>query len=260
MPKAKFYLISLVFLFLPSISWAIEIDALKADFLQGNYRQVIFEAEAQRQGINLGNTDELNYILGLSYLKEGKVSAAQDCFLRILNNPSGKFKGRATLGLADTYLIQSRFPEAQDLYNKLINDDSNTSLKAAVLYRLSQLEFKRNNHQQGNYYLTKLKKDFPLSPELRSNQSLGLIGEISKVTDKVVDGEGGEHCVQVGFFSNSTNASNLKNKLLAKDFPAYVENASGGYRVRVGKFKTQKQALDLEEKLSQEGFPTKLCP
>jgi cell division septation protein DedD len=66
--------------------------------------------------------------------------------------------------------------------------------------------------------------------------------------------------VQVGFFSNQANASKLVDKLLAKDFPAYIENSAGGYRVRVGKFTTQKEALDLEGKLSKEGYQTKVCP
>ncbi len=258
--KVSSYIFILALLLIPVICQALEMDDLKADFLQGNYNRVIFEAEGQLKKINIGNTDELNYILGLSFLKMSKFSLAQECFNRILVNQKSKFSEQASLGLADVYLMQGNFAAAQDTYQKIINQDSNSNLKAAVLYRLSQLEFKRGNHQQGNSYYSKLKNDFPLSPELRANKGLGYIREISDLTDKTVDQSGVLYCVQVGFFSNSINADNLKNKLLSKNFPAYVENLSTGYRVRVGRFNTQKESQELETRLSQEGFPTKLCP
>ena len=77
---------------LPGYSWAQDLDNLKTDFLQGNYRRVIFEGQAQISQPHLNNPDELNYILGLSYLKESKIDLAQDCFLRILSNSKSKFK------------------------------------------------------------------------------------------------------------------------------------------------------------------------
>jgi len=258
--KTKRYLSILILLISPVICQALEIDTLKTDFLQGNYRRVIFEGQAQLCKINIGNTDELNYILGLSYLKEGKLSLAQDCFRRILAHPTGKFAEQATMGLADAYLKDGYFQEAKEIYNQIIDRNSNSDLKAAVLYRLSQLEFKRDNSQQGNVYFSKLRNDFPQSPELKPNIGLGFIRGFSNKIDESFDQGGRVYCVQVGFFSDSANADNLKNKLLSKNLPAYIENSATGYRVRVGKFKTQNEALELEEKLSKEGFPTKLCP
>ena len=50
MQKIKIYLIGLVFVVMPAIGQAAELDGLKADFLQGNYRRVIFESgERPRQ-------------------------------------------------------------------------------------------------------------------------------------------------------------------------------------------------------------------
>lgn len=260
MQKIRFYLlISAVIIFSYANAHpclAAGLEALKVDFLQGNYRRVIFEGQAQLDRINIGGTDELSYILGLSYLKESEISLAQGCFRRILNNQKSKFKEQATLGLADTFLISGRFQEAEEIYNKLIIDRPNTGQKAAILYRLSRLEFKRGNNQKGNNYLTRLKRDFPLSPELRSNRGF----EISNRPLDLPVSATGEYSVQVGFFTNSSNAANLRDKLIAKDFPAYIEDSSGGYRVRVGKFKTQKEALSLESDLSKEGFQTKVCP
>lgn len=239
-------------IFFPVFCWPAELDALKADFLRGNYRRVIFEGQAQVERINIRGVDELSCILGLSYLKESDLAAAEESFKRVLKNSSGKFKTQANLGLADTYLMKGQFQEAETIYNKLIDEDPNISLKAAILYRLSQCGFKKGNNSQGNEYLFKLKRDFPLSFELRLTRAIGRIEPIFP--------EAGEYSVQVGFFANSENANSLKDKLSAKGYPAYVEQASGGNRVRVGRFKVRREALDLENKLSKEGFPTKICP
>jgi len=253
MQKIQLVLVALIYFILPGSCWALDLDALKADFLQGNYRRVIFEGQAEADRIHLGNTDELNYLLGLSYLKESRLEPAQDCFRSILNNPGSKFKAEANLALADTYLISGQFQQAEDAYNKLIADDSNSYQKPAVWYRLGQLEVKRGNHQKGNEYLAKLRRDFPLSPELRATKG---IPSINLPVDDSVE----EYSIQVGFFTSSLNAHNFKNTLLSKGYPAYVESFGGGFRVKIGRFRLQKEALDLEGKLSQEGFQTKVCP
>lgn len=239
-------------IFFPVFCWPAELDALKADFLRGNYRRVILEGQAQVERINLRGADELSYILGLSYLKESDLASAQESFKRVLKNSSGKFKTQANLGLADTYLIGGQFQEAETIYNKLVDEDPNIGLKAAILYRLSQCGFKKGNNSQGNEYLSKLKRDFPTSLELRLTRAIARIEPMFPET--------GEYCIQVGFFANSENANSFKNKLLNKGYPAYVEQAGAGNRVRVGRFKSRREALDLENKLSKEGFPTKVCP
>ncbi|MFH1191782.1 MAG: SPOR domain-containing protein [Candidatus Omnitrophota bacterium] len=252
MQKIKFILVFWFFLILPNFCWALDMDSLKADFLEGNYRRVIFEGQAQIDRVHLRNADELNYILGLSYLKESKIGLAQGCFQRILNNPGSKFKEEARLGLGDTYLVTGQFQQAQDIYDRLMAEDPNSRQKSAVLYRLSQLEFKKGFHQKGNEYWSKLKKDFPLSPELRSTKG------IASINIPANDADG--YSMQLGFFTNSANADKLKDILLSKNYPAYVESFGSGYRVKVGRFKVQQEALDLERKLSQDGFQTKICP
>ena len=250
--KIILFFIFFVAMFPPVFCWPAELDALKADFLRGNYQRVIFEGQAQVERINLRGADELNCILGLSYLKEYNLAAAQESFKRVLRNSSGKFKTQAALGLADTYLIGGQFQEAEDIYDKLIDEDPNISLKAAILYRLSQCGFKKGNSSQGNEYLSKLKRDFPASLELRITRAIGRI-------EPIFPGAG-EYSVQVGFFANSENANSLKDRLFAKGYPAYVERVSAGNRVRVGRFKSRREALNLESKLSKEGFSTKVTP
>ena len=262
MQKIKFILIWGIFFILPGFCWALDLDTLKTDFLQGNYRRVIFEGQALVDRGYPGNTDELNYILGLSYLKESKLDLAGDCFRRVLSNSNSKFKPEASLALADTYLVSGQFQRAEDSYNKLITSDSNSSQKSAVWYRLSQLEAKRGNQKKSNDYLFKLRRDFPLSSELRVAKGIVFVNTSVAACEPSVNvyAPTGEYSVQVGFFTSSVNANNFKDTLLGKSYPAYVENSGTGYRVKVGRFKSQKDALDLENKLSRDGFATKVCP
>lgn len=245
------YIFAVIFIF-PVICSAANLDTLKADFLRGNYRRVILEAEAQAGRFNIQGVDELNYLIGLSYLKVDKLEEAQDCFRRILNNPIGKFKEQAALASADVYLIKGRFQDAEEIYNKLLEDNPDTSLKAGILYRLSQTGYRKGNKGQRNEYLLKLTREFPLALELKSSKGIPL-GE-------TLLNEAGDFSVQVGFFVKNLNAVNFKDKLLNMGYPAYVEGSSEGYRVKVGRFRTQTEALDTEKKLSREGFSTKLCP
>jgi len=252
MRKIKFILLFWFCLGLGDSCWALELDVLKEDFLRGNYRRVIFEGQAQLDWGTLGNTDELNYLLGLSYLKEAKLDLAQACFKRILSNPGSKLKAEAGLALADSDLVSGRFQEAEDSYNKLIAEDSNSKQKPAILYRLNQLELKRGNNQKAYEYLARLKNDFPLSPELKLTKGIATIS--------MPEVEAGVYSVQVGFFSKRLNANNFKNKLLSRSYPAYVESFGAGFKVKVGKLKFKKQALDLEAELIRDGFQTKVCP
>ena len=250
--KNILFIIVFVFLFFTDYCSASELDRLKADFLQGNYRRVIFEGQAQLKKFNFNSSDELSYILGLSYLKEGNLAAAEEYFKRVIKNTTGELNTQGKLGLADTYLIGGQWQEAEGIYNKIIVDQPNTSLKAAILYRQSLAGFKKGNNAQGNAYLFKLKKDFPACPELKLATSIPRVYSTWQGTR--------EYSVQVGFFANSENAHSFKSKLLARGFPAYLEQANGGWRIKVGRFKSEQEAIDLEGKLSQEGFPTKVCP
>ncbi|MEI6831777.1 MAG: SPOR domain-containing protein [Candidatus Omnitrophota bacterium] len=236
----------------PSFCSAAELNTIKADFLAGNYRRVIFEGQVKIKKFNFDSSLELNYILGLSYLKEGNLVAAEESFKRVIKDARGQLNTQGRLGLADTYLIGGQLQDAEDIYNEIIIDQANTSLKAAVLYRQSQLEFKKGDNSKGNEYLLKLKKDFPLSPELKLSSGIPRVYSSSQKNK--------EYSVQVGFFTNSQNANSFKSKLLDRDFPAYLEQVNNGWRVKVGRFKSVQEAIDLESKLSQEGFPTKICP
>ena len=255
--KAKEILFSVCFfLGITSSVCALDLEKAKIYFLSGDYKSAI--AEGEKLLSNYGRTsqsDELYYILGLSYLKDGNYLRASDIFEIILAEfKDSKFKEEAKLGLADTYLLRGDLNKAQDYYEELLNT-SNAGLKARLYYRLSQVGFKKGDTAQGQEYLDKLKKDFPANPELRLNKDLSAFSDSPS---------GFYYTVQVGSFSNSANAKNLMQALIQKGYSAYIEETNSGsapsYRVRVGKLSSRQEAVNLENKLSQEGYPTKVCP
>jgi tetratricopeptide (TPR) repeat protein len=252
MRKIKLFLLFLCVFTLPGAIFAAGLDSVKADFLQGNYRRVIFEAGPQSGHFSIQWADELEYLLGLSYLKEGRLDSAQECFRSIINNPISKMREAALLSSADADMIRGKFKRPERVYRKILEDNPGTKFKASVLYRLSQLEALKGDKHRCEEYLSKLKREFPLSLDLRQAKGFPVMTELAKQAD--------EFSVQVGFFANISNAVNLKNKLLAADYPAYIEGGSSGYRVKVGKFKERGDALTAENRLSRQGYPTKIVP
>ena len=242
-----------------SIAFALNLDKLKIYFLKGDYKSAISEGErilADSKPSSLG-LDELYYLLGLSYLKDGNYLRAADIFEIILKEfKDSEFKEEAELGSGDTYFLREDFTRAQGCYKELIANNPYSKLKSQVYYRLSQIGFKKGDTQQGQEYAQKLKQEFPSNMELfQSNDTLFIAGPSFDFY----------YTVQVGSFSNSTNARNLTEKLIQKGYPAYIEEAVSQegekiYRVRVGKLKIRQEALILQGKLTQEGYPTKLCP
>jgi tetratricopeptide (TPR) repeat protein len=237
--------------------YSLNLDNIKIYFLGSDYKNAILEGEKLiAQDSSLPHSDELYFILGLSYLKDGNYLRASDIFEIILKEFKGKkLQDEAGLCLADTYFLSRDYERACRYYQKLIENDSFAKFKPLVLYRLSQVGFKTGNTEQGKKYLDKLKQEFPLSTELMFNQDTCFIDSASS---------GLYYTVQVGAFSSFENAKNLTQKLLQKGYSAFSEEVKSGkktsYRVRVGKFSTRQEALDLAGKLTQEGYPARVCP
>ena len=233
---------------------ALNLDKIKANFLNGDYKSAIIEGEKMLAAENdETGLDELYYILGLSYLKDGNYLRASDIFEIILGEfKDSEFKEEAKLGLGDTYFVRGDFELAESYYRELINNDSGGKLKPQVYYRFSQTGFKKGDMQQGKEYLEKLKTEFPQSPEARINDETCALDS------------GGYYTVQVGSFFKKGNAESLTKKLTEAGHPAYMEEVSLqdklSYRVKVGKLNTRQEALDLEGKLTRQGYPTKVCP
>jgi len=235
-------------------AYALNIDKVKVYFINGDYKAAIREGEkalASYSGHSAG-LDELYYILGLAYLKDGNYLRASDIFEIILKEfRNSAFKDGAKLGLGDTYFLRGDYDRAQKRYEELLKSGPHTELTAPLYYRLSQIGFKKGDTQQAKEYLDKLKKDFPANFEVRLNEDLYSLTDIY-------------YTVQVGSFAKSTNAKRLCAKLISQGYDAYVQEAEANeakiYRVKVGRLKSRSEAEQLESKLSKEGYPTKILP
>ncbi len=236
-----------------SNAYALNLDQAKIYFLSGDYKSAIQEGEKLlAKDANSPHSDELYYILGLSYLKDGNFLRASDIFEIILKEfKSSAFGDEARLSLGDTYFLRGDYDKAEERYNGLINNNPRTKLKAALYYRLSQVGFKKGKTQQAKEYLDKLKTEFPANLEMRLNKDLYSLSDIY-------------YTVQVGSFASYNNARNLSNKLINKGYDAYIEEVNTddtkAYRVRVGRLKSRLEAMQLEKELSSLGHPTKIIP
>lgn len=248
-----FILCILYFAFLNN-AYALNIDKVKVYFLNGDYKSAISEGEKvlTKYSAHSPSLDELYYILGLSYLKDGNYLRASDIFEIILREfKDSPFKDEAKLSLGDTYFLKGDYDKAQGYYSELINSNPRTELKVSLYYRLSQTGLKKGDTQQAKEYLDKLRTEFPSSLEIKLNKDLYALTDIY-------------YTVQVGSFANFTNARNLCDKLISKGYDAYLQeadtNSTKTYRVRVGRLKLRPEATQLENKLSSEGYPTKIIP
>ncbi len=243
--------------FVFSFAYALSLDKMKVSFLNADYKAAISEGEKIMAGsAQSQESEELYYLLGLSYLKDGNYLRASDIFEIILNEfKTSKFRDEAMLGLGDTYLLKGDFTQAEAAYKKLLDIDPRTKLKAQAFHRLSQVGFKQGDTGQGKEYLEKLRQNFPLYTEAWLDKELCVLPDLSS---------GAYYAVQVGSFASSVNAKRLTQKLIDKGYSAYMENVKTEgktiYRVRVGKVNSRQEAQTLEDKLSQEGYPTKICP
>lgn len=232
--------------------YASDLNKVRENFLSGNYKSAIIEGEKILAGSGSGGElEELYYILGLSYLKDGNYLRAADIFEIILSElKTTRFKAQSRLGLADSNFLRNNFEKAKAAYLELLGGNDAVFLKASIYYRLSQCEAKLGNAIGAKAYIEKLNTEFP------DNFETGLENP-SQPGDFY-------YSVQVGSFINKANAESLMRKLQAKGYAAFVEEGiSAGaaiYRVKSGKLFNRNEAVGLEAKLSAEGYPTKICP
>ncbi len=234
--------------------YALNLDSVKVAFVEGDYEGAITEGERVMAGAASAakGMDELYYILGLCYMKDGNYLRSGDIFEIILSEfKQSRFKNEAKLGLADTYFFKGDYERAKREYENLLHNSDAYKLQALVYQRLSECALKDGDARSANDYVETLRNNFPLNIE-------------PKIDLSPRDSAGG-YSVQVESFSNSANAGNVKHKLGSKGYGAYVEEGfSKGnkavFRVKVGVFSSRQEASIAERKLSREGYPTKICP
>jgi len=232
--------------------YAIDLSNAKTYFLKGSYQECINECENILASAGYSkDLDELYYILALSYMKQDNLLRASDIFEIIINEfHNGKFKEDALFGLGDIYFLKADFENAENKYKFILQSNPDTKLKALVLFRLAQNSLKMGKWQEAQGYLDSLNTDFPLSLENRLAKNLSPQEFF--------------FTVQVGAFSDISNARNLCKELNDKGYSAYIQesgtNKTKLYHVRVGRLNSRLETEELGKKLMAEGYPTKIYP
>jgi len=236
-------------------SCGMNLDKTKLYFLKGDYKQAIKEGERTlaQAGKDSRGLNELYYILGVSYMKDGNLLRASDIFEIILHESrSLEFRDEADIGLADTYFLRGDYDTAEKHYKEMVERKSYARFADGIYYRLKRCAEKRGDSAAAADYAARISRNFP--PPGEEN---GL---------DVLRNPGFYYTVQAGSFSRQANADGLKEELAKKGYDAYVEKyqrPGGGnvlYRVKVGKFGDRGQAEDSAKKLAKEGYPIRICP
>jgi len=243
----------MVLIIIPLTAYGLELERIKTYFLDGDYKSAIMEGEklmAQAEGP--ADLDELYYILGVSYLKDGNYLRASDIFEIILNElKDSSFKFEARLGLGDAYYLMGNYPKAEAHYREIIDKNRDSRMLGMVYYRLGQCGYKIGNIDKAKQYM-----------ELANADSAA--GNIELGSSELCPPVANYYSVQVGAFTKNNNAVRMMEKLVLKGFSAYLEtNDAAGivtYRVKVGKFSLRREAEETVDKLAQDGYPARVYP
>jgi cell division septation protein DedD len=243
---------------------ALNLDNLRNYFLNGNYSACIREGEkVLAQSSSHKGLDEVYYILGLCYLKEGNYLRASDIFEIVLNEyRDSKFKDEAKLGVGDSYFMKGDYSKAQIIYRELLKDRPQTKLRPGIYFRLSEAGKRKGDQEQYQLYLAKLKKEFPQSPEALSNKGFlpgsrnVYVPDVSRpaavksnpvvITPNVVYSEAIKPAVNT--------RENIAEPPGIKTVDHSQELISGSYSIQVGAFSSPENARKLTLKLKAQGY------
>lgn len=159
-----------------------------------------------------------HYLLGICLLKEGKFDQARKNFNIILRRFShSKFCDDASLGIADSYLLQGDYKQASIRYGQFLQDFPRSELSSIARRHLEQC--KQGKHYVSSYFsvqagcFAKKKNAEKLRDELINSGYQSYILELPG--DDL-------YRVRVGKFSNRLQAEFLEQRLKAEDFSTKV--------------------------------------
>jgi tetratricopeptide (TPR) repeat protein len=133
--------------------YALDLTRIKTEFLKGNYQAAITEGERIVASVSphTYGLEELYYLLGLSYLKEGNYLRAADIFEIILKEfKDSDLQEEALLALGDSYFLSGDYPKAKEYYAQVKSE----KFKPLAAERLSRCALKAGDNQAGQAYYT----------------------------------------------------------------------------------------------------------
>ncbi|MCF7873380.1 MAG: tetratricopeptide repeat protein [Candidatus Omnitrophica bacterium] len=242
------YLLSLSFIlyFLSFPAYPASLEDAQRQYLFGNLDKAV------RLAKRLRSSAQNIYFLGLVYIKKKEYRKARYYFKKIIDNyQNSYFYQKSQIKLADSYFFEGSYQKANQLFTNILNKKNQKNDEPLILLRLAQVAAKQGKWADKEKYSTVLKNRYPNSLEIKYI--------------KILDSYGSFFTVQIGAFSDKSNALNLYNQI-SKDFDDHVfivEKKNQDfpiYKVRVGKFKDRYSVEKLAEKLQNQGYPTRIYP
>jgi TolA-binding protein len=229
------------------------LKKVRVSFLREEYQEVTTECERLllREHLDSNMQAELYYLAGVSFLKQNKFSKAKDNLLMLISRYARtEFVDDAYLSLGDCYLLSGDIDNALRSYRAFLSKYPQSDLLHLVYWRLAESYYRSGQWDKAGNYFKKVIEKYPKSFEADKAKAL-------------LD-EGLYFTVQLGAFINKRNAKSLYERLIDKEYPAYVSsfNKKGKtfYRVRVGKFDSRKQAELVKKRLKKDGFSGQIYP
>ncbi len=249
-----FFLVS-TGIFLPAAAFAQNngISDLEAAVIQEDYKKANEMALGLLKNKMTGNDlAQVEYYLGLSYLRLGDYSRAYEVFKKIVTDrPAVELYERAYIGVIDSLYMQGYYDNALKEAMALMNKHRKSEMMSLIYLKAARSNLKLARWNKAREFLQKIITEYPSSFE--SGVARQLLDEKQYFT------------VQVGAFNEQGRAERLVEELVKRKEYAYIvetkmPDGKMYFRVRVGQLTALKDAKELESKLSGFGYPTRIYP
>jgi tetratricopeptide (TPR) repeat protein len=237
----------------PAVMAEVSISDVETAIVREDYKKA---EQLARQFIGQDSrkpkSDEAQYYLGLSLLRQEKFQDARNIFEQLLRyRPSQVLKDKTRLGIVDSYFMSEQYEEALRETQELFQDSPKSEFKSLILLKLARANLKLAQWDQARDHLKKIVSQYPDSIE-------------SSLARQLLE-EKQYFAVQVGAFLNRDWAEKLVGELKQKNQYAYIVetvDSSGRqfYRVRVGQVSLLNDAKNLRSELSGLGYQATIYP
>ncbi len=184
----------------------------------------------------------------LRYIDNGKIDKAK----QILAEMMKKSPDSSEALLLDAILTTDA-SKALEKFNYIYSNNPTFKYADLCLFRIYSYNYAIGNYRTAERYLARLRNEFPDSPYAASE------GELPKISGKVTAGKSSKsdmnYTIQVGAFSNYSNAKNLANKIKQDGFRSRINKkiVKGAIFnvVTVGFFRTKESAIKTARELER---------
>jgi tetratricopeptide (TPR) repeat protein len=255
MKRFVLFLSFMAVLFVPGMLLAQEatVSDIEAAIMQEDYKKANDLSKLVLQAKTGQNKDaQVEYYLGLSYLRLGEYRAAYDTFKNAAEDASAvELYEKSIIGVVDSLYMQGYYEKALKEATSLMGKHPRSEIMGLIYLKIARSNLKLARWGKARDFLQKIISEYPETFE-------------SRIARQLLE-EKQYYTVQVGAFIEQARAEKLVKELIAREQYAYIieTKAPDGrkfFRVRVGQMTALKDAKSLETQLSGLGYPTLIYP